>query len=121
MNAQQAQDRAIAYGAHITGEAVGPEYHATVEKGVAYTFHDIQALGGRITRLRLLSDPGFPMWDVSYCHATLPDGRIVRVETTFFQLPRRNTIGAIIEDARREGYHAKAIGLLDRGNWSTLS
>ena len=28
----------------------------------------------RITRLRLLSDPGFPLWDVSYCYGVLHDG-----------------------------------------------
>lgn len=108
------------YGASITGEIVGPDYHATVDKSRGWTFQDIQQAGGRISRLRLLSDPGFPFWDVSYCHATLPDGRIVRVETTFFQLPKRNTLRAIVEDAKREGYNAKRIGLLDRGNWATL-
>lgn len=43
--------------------------------------------GLEITRLRLLSDPGFPAWDVSYCHGIL-DGKHVDVELPFSQLPK---------------------------------
>src|SRR5262245_38576752 len=28
----------------------------------------------RVTRLRLVTDPGFPLWDVSYCYGRLKDG-----------------------------------------------
>ena len=29
--------------------------------------------GLRVVRLRLLSDPGYPEWDVSYCHGYVGD------------------------------------------------
>jgi hypothetical protein len=111
------------YGAQETnGLTDAQAYHESVDRsGPLWTFQELQAAGGKVTRLRLLSDPGFPFWDVSYCHGTLPDGRIVPVQTTFFQLPKRNTIGAIINDARVEGYYAQRLGLLDRSNWSTLN
>ena len=113
----------MSYGVNITGMAVGADYHASVDRSLGrdWTLPEVQAAGGRISRLRLLSDPGFPFWDVSYMHATLPDGRLVRVYASFGQLPKRNPFGAIIADARREGYNAKRLGLLDRGNWSTCN
>lgn len=73
--------------------------------------------GLKITRLRLLSDPGFPVWDVSYCHGVL-DGEPVNVLLPFSQLPKRNLRSAIIEYAKRDRLFAKGIGILD--NISTL-
>jgi hypothetical protein len=108
------------YGAQHTGEFVGAEYHASVESGPSWSARDLQRAGGRITRLRLLSDPGFPLWDVSYCHGTLPDGRIVPVDIGTNQFPKRDAVRHLCAVAKAEGYYAKGIGLLDRGNWSTL-
>lgn len=68
--------------------------------------------GLKVTRLRLLSDPGFPFWDVSYCHGTL-DGKNVRVELPFSQLPKRGFRRAIVQAAIKDGVHAKSIGVLD--------
>lgn len=68
--------------------------------------------GLRITRLRLLSDPGYPNWDVSYCHGEL-DGEPVDVQLPFTNLPKRNTMRAIVEHAKRDGVFAKGIGILD--------
>src|SRR4051794_3553299 len=44
----------------------------------------------KITRIRLLSDPGCPFWDVSYVHGVDDQGRKVRVITpgTWFQIPK---------------------------------
>lgn len=67
----------------------------------------------RITRLRLLTDPGFPAWDVSYCHGILKDGTEVTVLLPFSQLPRRNRNGAILAHAKRDGVYAKGIGVFD--------
>ena len=65
-----------------------------------------------MTRLRLLSDPGFPYWDVSYCDGEL-DGYHVRVQLPFNQLKKRNIAGQIIEYAKRDKVFAKGIGILD--------
>ncbi len=88
--------------------------------------------GLKVTRLRLLSDPGFPFWDVSYCWGILPNKERVRVQLPFSQLDRgvrRNTpfskgkkvpsiAQQIIEHAKRDNVYAKGLGILD--NLSTL-
>lgn len=72
----------------------------------------------KVTRLRLVSDPGFPFWDVSYCHGVLKDGRTVDVEVPFHQLPKRGMMRAIVQAAIEDGVHARRLGVLD--NISTL-
>lgn len=69
----------------------------------------------KIERLRLLSDPGFPVWDVSYCFGRLHDGTKVRVDLPFSQLPKgRGRIqAAIIAAARRDRVFAKGLGIFD--------
>lgn len=106
-------DRNI-YGAIETNGLVdGPAYHA-VERGCA----DWTEPGLKITRLRLVSDPGYPAWDVSYCHGVLPTGELVDVMLPFSQLPKGKRFTAIINHAKRAGINAKALGILD--NMSTL-
>jgi hypothetical protein len=73
----------------------------------------------RVTRLRLLSDPGLPFWDVSYCHGTLcHTGEYVHVELPFSQLPKRGFRGVIVQHAKRDGLYAHGLGVLS--NISTL-
>lgn len=74
-----------------------------------------------ITRLRLLSDPGFPAWDVSYCYGRIKaTGEVVRVELPFSQLPKGGKLTrAIVEYAKKDGVYARGIGILD--NISCLS
>lgn len=72
----------------------------------------------RVVRLRLLSDPGFPVWDVSYCFGEMKDSTPVRVSLPFDQLPKRGFRRAIVEYAKQDGVHAARLGLLD--NISTL-
>lgn len=69
----------------------------------------------KVTRLRLLSDPGFPFWDVSYCYGELKDGSAVRVSLPFHQLPKGKgrLNGAIIEAAKADGVYAKRLGIFD--------
>lgn len=67
----------------------------------------------RIVRLRLVSDPGFPLWDLSYCYGTLKDGTPVRVHLPQFQFSKRNLKGELIAMAREAGVFAKGLGLLD--------
>ena len=74
----------------------------------------------QVTRLRLLSDPGFPMWDVSYCYGVLFDGTNVRVELPFHQLSKRRLKCEIIQHAKKDGVYAKGLGILDDVNMSKL-
>jgi hypothetical protein len=67
----------------------------------------------QITRLRLLSDPGFPLWDLSYCWGVLRDGTKVDVRLPFDQLPRKGMRRAIVEAARHDGVYAKGLNLFD--------
>lgn len=74
--------------------------------------------GLKITRLRLLSDPGYPYWDVSYCHGVL-NGKDVNVELPFSYLPKRNMMKAIVEYGKKDKVFAKATGIF--GAISTLN
>lgn len=66
----------------------------------------------RITRLRLTSDPGCPIWDLSYCHGEIGD-EFVFVQLPFHQLPKGNLRGAILKAAKEDGLYAKATGIFD--------
>lgn len=68
--------------------------------------------GLKITRLRLLSDPGFPVWDVSYCHGQIGN-EPVEVELPFSQLPKRSIQRAIVAYAKRDKVFAKGTGIFD--------
>lgn len=72
----------------------------------------------KIVRLRLLSDPGFPFYDVSYCIGEMKDGSAVHVDLPFDQLPRRGMNAAIIKYAKQDNVFAKGLGIFD--NISTL-
>jgi hypothetical protein len=74
--------------------------------------------GLRVTRLRLLSDPGYPAWDVSYCHGRIGN-EDVDVELPFSDLPKSGYRRAIVQHAIRDGVHAQRMGLLE--NISTLN
>lgn len=67
----------------------------------------------KIVRLRLLTDPGFPYWDVSYCHGELRDGTPVRVNLPVHQFKRSNLKGQLIAMAKEAGRFGKGMGLLD--------
>jgi hypothetical protein len=67
----------------------------------------------RVVRLKLVTDPGFPFADVSYCYGDLADGSPVRVRLPFHQLPRKGLHKAIVTHAVRDGVHAKRLGVLD--------
>lgn len=107
-------DRNIYGSVETAGLVNGPEYHAQVDRSVRV---DWNTPGLRVTRLRLVSDPGFPFWDVSYCHGEL-GGKIVQVGLPFSQLPKRGIRQEIVKWAQREVVYAKGLGILD--NISTL-
>lgn len=76
---------------------------------------DWTAEGLYITRLRLLSDPGFPFWDVSYCYGEIA-GDSVHVNLPFSQLPKKNMKAELFKEAKKTGKFIR--GLFD--NISTL-
>ena len=98
----------------VNGLVDGPAYHR--ERNCVGTV-PWNTKGLRVTRLRLLSDPGLPWWDVSYCHGRL-DGEDVDVELPFDQLPKFKMRTAIVNYAKKEGVFARGLGILD--NISTL-
>ena len=73
----------------------------------------------KIVRFRLLTDRGFPAYDVSYVWGVLKDGSPVRVSLPFSQLPKRTWKSTIIKHAQRDGVYAKGLGIFD--NVSILS
>jgi hypothetical protein len=114
MNSNETIDRNMYGAVELNGLVDGLSYHR--ERGFCPTV-GWETPGLKITRLRLVSDPGFPFWDVSYCHGTL-DGKNVNVGLPFFQLPKRGMRKAIVDFAKKEGLFAKGMGILD--NISTL-
>ena len=91
-------------------------YHKEVTEQINRTV-DWTTPGLYIVRLRLLSDPGFPVWDVSYCHGRIGT-EMVNVSLPFDQLPRKGMVKAIVEYAKRDKVYARGLGILD--NISTL-
>ena len=67
----------------------------------------------KITRLRLLSDPGYPYWDVSYIWGELNDGTAVRVQNPFDELRKNKLTSDILEAAKRDGVYAKGLGVFN--------
>ncbi len=93
----------------------------------AITLRELQDRGGRISRLRFLTDPGFPYLDISYVHGVLPNGRNVRINVQggcFGTIRKgRNSepqMRDLIAWAKEEGVYGKGIGMLDQGVWSIL-
>ena len=74
----------------------------------------------RIARLRLLSDPGFPFWDVSYCYGVLKDGTRVRVSLPRHQFGKRTLKQDLIEMCREAGVYGKGLGLFEPETISRL-
>ena len=99
-----------------------------LEEGAAYHYDTDRSKrvywtteGLKVTRLRLVSDAGFPAWDVSYCHGVLKDGTPVTVQLPFSQIPKMTYPcpthgygkGYIVSLAKKEKIFAKGLGILD--------
>lgn len=98
------------YGVNETaGLENGLAYHKT-DRSTVVDWTDKRL--ARITRLRLLSDPGYPAWDVSYCHGVLADGTECRVQLPFDQVPKGRVSAFIVDQAKRDGVFAKRLGIL---------
>lgn len=101
----------------VNGLVNGLEYHGNrhSQDGGIETV-DWTEPGLTITRLRLLSDPGFPAWDISYCHGVM-NGRHVDVRLPFSQLPKYGK-GGMKAALYKE---AKATGKFINGLFSAIS
>jgi hypothetical protein len=86
------------------------EYH-DIDRSLTLHWDDPRL--ARITRLRLLSDPGFPYWDISYCHGETKDGVACTVTLPFDQLPKRGYKHAIVTAAQKDKVYAKGLGIFD--------
>ena len=95
---------------------ISTNYHASVTHKITRNVPWTEP-GLRITRLRLLSDAGFPQWDVSYCHGHIGD-EPVSVLLPFSHLPRRGMRRAIVKYAQADKVYAVGLGIFD--NISTL-
>lgn len=99
------------YGAMEVNGLDNPQaYHAIDRNEIPPQSWDTPGL--KITRLRLITDPGFPFWDVSYCHGEL-QGVPCRVTLPFSQVPRGQVSRFIVNEAIKAGINAKRIGALE--------
>ena len=64
--------------------------------------------GLEITRLRFLTDPYSPVYDVSYVHGIL-NGKHVNVRVPFDQLPKRGMKSALFSEAKMTGKFIKGL------------
>jgi len=88
-------------------------YHDTVTRTITETVDWTDKRLVKIIRLRLLSDPGYPAWDISYCHGQLKDGSYVSVAFPWHQLPKGKVNKTIVWWAKKEGVYAKGLGIFD--------
>ena len=66
----------------------------------------------KIIRFRLLSDPGHPDWDISYCYGKV-NNEVVRVYLPFDSLPKKGWKTKIVHYAIKDNVFAKRLGILD--------
>lgn len=93
------------------GLADAAAYHATDRK-MQVALDDPRL--ATITRLRLLTDPEFPYWDLSYCHGRLDDGTEVTVILPWHSFSKRNGLAReIVAMCKEVGVYAKGVGILD--------
>jgi len=104
------------------GDMIRNEYGVYESNPLPEGWHDEECVAtvpwnyknlSKIIRLRLLSDIGFPVWDVSYCVGRLRNGDKVYVQLPFHQLSRRRWKSEIVQYAKADGVYAKSLGLFD--------
>jgi hypothetical protein len=67
----------------------------------------------RITRLRLVTDRDFPMWDLSYCYGVLKDSTPVRVRLPRSQFPKTGLQSSLVEMCKEVNVYGKGLGIFD--------
>lgn len=98
----------------------GFEYHTAVDYANEMTLREVADAKGKITRVRVLAE-GIRC-DVSYIHATLPNGSIVPVSLN--DLNESGLVyklkGDFIAWGKSVGVFAKGVDLLNDSVWSVL-
>ena len=107
------------YSGETNGLINAQAYHDARHNGGDIETVDWTEPGLRITRLRLLTDRGFPMYDVSYCHGMVGD-RHVDVQLPFHQLEKRRWKSDVLWYAKRDRVYAKGLGIFRGDVVSTL-
>jgi hypothetical protein len=99
------------YGVHETNPIESGYHDEPIERTLDLSDPELV----RIIRLRLISDPGFPVWEVSYCHGETATGERVRVSLPFYQLRKGRqgpSINAqLVEHFRSAGRFGKGMGV----------
>jgi hypothetical protein len=67
----------------------------------------------KVTRLRLISNIGYPVWDVSYCTGIDVNGNEVRVALPFAAIKKGKIAETIIEYAKKDNVYAKGLGIFN--------
>ena len=117
--ASRSMDLAVRYGVNETNPLwVSESTHENVDFSIHCRLGDPRL--ERITRLRLLTEPGYPYFDISYVYGVLKDGTHVRIAGDPGSLGRKTIKADLVAWAREEGAYAKGLGLLDDSNWSIL-
>ena len=116
--ANRSMDLAVRYGVDESNPLWTSE---ATHENVDYSIHATLADVKRVVRLRLLTEPGYPYMDISYCYGQMEDGTYVRLSDAPGCISRRKPKADLIAWAREAGVNAKALGLLDEhGVWSVL-
>jgi len=85
---------------------------ASTDESVYWSSPDLK----EIIRLRLLTDKGFPCWEVSYCYGMTHDGRRVSVRLPFNLLVRGSMWSDIKAYAKDDGVNVQELNI-----WNSIS
>jgi hypothetical protein len=119
MDTNQVEGQRLIYGTVEKNGLVNPaEYHKqfSESKRVNWDCKELE----KIIRLRLVSDPGYPEWDITYCHGILKDGTNVIVGLPFGSLPKKNYKKSIKAWAKHSNICPIELGIFKYGVISTL-
>lgn len=113
---EREMDRAARYGVQESNPVWMGEYdHTDINYDVYCHLSDPDLV--KVDRIRLLTEGGYPYYDISYVWGTLKDGTHVRVSVDEQHLPRvrpGKSLNSILVDwASKYGRHAKRLGMFD--------
>lgn len=74
----------------------------------------------KLTRVRLLTEAGYPYFDLSYAMGQLADGRHCRVRLDVSSLGRRTYRSQIAESCKRAGVNANKLGVWNASTYSIM-
>lgn len=111
-------DIAVRYGVNETNPLIAPtDYSQFAEDW--YTVSRLVEEGGRFSRIRLLTERGYPYMDISYIHGVLSSGQPVHININFdgHMLLRKTYRSQLQESLIREGLTKAQVNAL--GVWKS--